>query len=430
MHSIGILGLGTVGLINLCCFSEMGFPVMGLDVPEKIESIQNNCLYVYEPSLCELFEKNRKSMTLTSCAGDVIRACDVLIICVGTPPDAQGRTNLSQLTEMAEIIGTHINDYKLIIQKSTVPAGTTRYLVRSRIKAKNPNAVFDVAMNPEFLREGYGIYDFFHPDRIVWGTDSKAAREAADDLFAGFSEKILHCSIESAELIKQASNLFLATKICFINLISDLCEAVAANVGDVAKGIGADTRIGSEFLQPGIGFGGSCLSKDARSLEWLLKEKEIKTNFIESVLEINERRVEKLIDTLLNKKLINEESIVSVFGITFKEDTNDCRESQILRLIETLSGKVRQIRCYDSHLSQINTDQFKTKGNVVYTHDLYDAVSGSDLLILGHGDASCRGVDFQAVAGKMKRLQLFNCMRSREFCEPAGFSCYAFGVRA
>ena len=426
MYSIGILGLGVVGLVNLCCFAEMGFSVIGFDVTEKIKKIKNDNLYVYEPRLRELLNKNKFKINFTDSADSIIQSCNILIICVGTPSGKDGRTDLSQVEEIADLIGSHINSYKLIIQKSTVPAGTTNRIIKSRIEQKNHDCSYDLVMSPEFLREGQGINDFFNPDRIIWGTENINTYKTAKILYAEHTDKIVCCSIEAAEVIKQASNFFLAMKISYINLMSDLCEAVNADINDVAKGICLDKRIGDQFMQSGIGFGGSCLLKDSQSIKWLLKDENINTSLVDSVLDINEKRIDKLIEILLSKQLINKFSNVTVFGITFKEDTNDCRESQVLRLVLKLSEMTKHVRCYDYNMSSIDTEKYK-RNNITFSTDAYQSAENSDLLILGHGGASLKGFDLMKIAKMMKRLQIFDCMNKGNFQRPQGFSYYSFG---
>ena len=387
---IAIVGTGYVGLVTGTCFAEIGVNVTCVDTnSEKIESLQKGVIPIYENGLEEMVLRNVKAKrlkfttSLESCLNDV----EVIFSAVGTPPDEDGSADLSYVLEVARTIGRNMNQYKLVVTKSTVPVGTARRVraaIQEELDKRGVNIEFDVASNPEFLKEGNAISDFMSPDRVVVGVESVRAEKLMSKLYKPFllnNFRVIFMDIPSAEMTKYAANSMLATRISFMNDIANLCELVGADVNMVRSGIGSDTRIGRKFLYPGIGYGGSCFPKDVKALIKTAEQNGYTMRVLRAVEEVNEAQKSVLFDKLM--KQFNGElkgKTIALWGLAFKPETDDMREAPGLVLIDKLLKAGCQVRAYDPAAM----DECKRRiGDVIYyARDMYDAVLDADVLML------------------------------------------------
>lgn len=387
---IAIVGTGYVGLVTGTCFAEIGVNVTCVDTNiEKIESLQKGVIPIYENGLEEMVLRNVKAKrlkfttSLESCLNDV----EVIFSAVGTPPDEDGSADLSYVLEVARTIGRHMNQYKLVVTKSTVPVGTARRVraaIQEELDKRGVTIEFDVASNPEFLKEGNAISDFMSPDRVVVGVESARAEKLMSKLYKPFllnNFRVIFMDIPSAEMTKYAANSMLATRISFMNDIANLCELVGADVNMVRSGIGSDTRIGRKFLYPGIGYGGSCFPKDVKALIKTAEQNGYTMRVLRAVEEVNEAQKSVLFDKLM--KQFNGElkgKTIALWGLAFKPETDDMREAPGLVLIDKLLKAGCQVRAYDPAAM----DECKRRiGDVIYyARDMYDAVLDADVLML------------------------------------------------
>ena len=385
MH-IAVIGTGYVGLVSGACFSEFGVSVVCVDKEEaKIARLRRGEMPIYEPGLESLVAANVAAgrLSFTTELKPAIAGADAVFIAVGTPSRrGDGHADLSYVFAAAEEIGGALTDYTVVVTKSTVPVGTGRQ-VAAILRRVCPGGQFDVASNPEFLREGSAIEDFMHPDRVVIGADSERAQAVMRQLYRPLyliETPMLFTDIETAELIKYAANAFLATKITFINEIADLCERVGGDVQDVAKGIGLDGRIGRKFLHAGPGFGGSCFPKDCRALVRTAHEAEAPLSIIETVVQANERRKRRMADkiiaacggTLAGKT-------IAVLGLTFKPNTDDMRDAPSLEVLPRLAAAGAVIRAFDP---EGMAEAQKLMPNLTYCNDAYETMVGAEALVL------------------------------------------------
>ena len=387
---IAIVGTGYVGLVTGTCFAEIGVNVTCVDTnSERIESLQKGVIPIYENGLEEMVLRNVKAKrlkfttSLESCLNDV----EVIFSAVGTPPDEDGSADLSYVLEVARTIGRHMNQYKLVVTKSTVPVGTARRVraaIQEELDKRGVTIEFDVASNPEFLKEGNAISDFMSPDRVVVGVESARAEKLMSKLYKPFllnNFRVIFMDIPSAEMTKYAANSMLATRISFMNDIANLCELVGADVNMVRSGIGSDTRIGRKFLYPGIGYGGSCFPKDVKALIKTAEQNGYTMRVLRAVEEVNEAQKSVLFDKLM--KQFNGElkgKTIALWGLAFKPETDDMREAPGLVLIDKLLKAGCQVRAYDPAAM----DECKRRiGDVIYyARDMYDAVLDADVLML------------------------------------------------
>ena len=387
---IAIVGTGYVGLVTGTCFAEIGVNVTCVDTnSEKIESLQKGVIPIYENGLEEMVLRNVKAKrlkfttSLESCLNDV----EVIFSAVCTPPDEDGSSDLSYVLEVARTIGRHMNQYKLVVTKSTVPVGTARRVraaIQEELDKRGVTIEFDVASNPEFLKEGNAISDFMSPDRVVVGVESARAEKLMSKLYKPFllnNFRVIFMDIPSAEMTKYAANSMLATRISFMNDIANLCELVGADVNMVRSGIGSDTRIGRKFLYPGIGYGGSCFPKDVKALIKTAEQNGYTMRVLRAVEEVNEAQKSVLFDKLM--KQFNGElkgKTIALWGLAFKPETDDMREAPGLVLIDKLLKAGCQVRAYDPAAM----DECKRRiGDVIYyARDMYDAVLDADVLML------------------------------------------------
>lgn len=436
---IAIVGTGYVGLVTGTCFSEMGMHVTCVDVDTaKIDALNNGIIPIYEPGLKTLVEKNKKSgrLRFTTRLEDVVNEVDIIFSAVGTPPDEDGSADLKYVLDVARTIGRHINHYVLVVTKSTVPVGTAakvKQVIEDELQQRGVNVPFDVASNPEFLKEGNAVKDFMSPDRVVVGVESERARKLMARLYKPFmivSDRLIFTDIPSAEMIKYAANSMLATRISFMNDIANLCELVGADVNMVRKGIGSDTRIGKKFLYAGCGYGGSCFPKDVKALIKTAQDMGYSMRVLRAVEEVNADQ--KLV---LYRKIVNyygDESklkgkTVALWGLAFKPETDDMREAPSLVLIDLLLKAGATVKVYDP----VAMDECRRRigDTVTYATDMYDAVDGADALMLVTEWKELRMPNVENLLSKMRgRLILDgrNILDGEELTQ-AGFEYHCIG---
>jgi len=405
--NVVMIGSGYVGLVSGACFSEFGAYVTCIDTDEgKIARLKSSEIPIYEPGLKDLVDKNvqdRRLMFATDFTESVGEA-DLVFIAVGTPSRrGDGFADLSYVYAAAREVAKHLQGYTVIVDKSTVPVGTARNVARI-IREENPVADFDVASNPEFLREGAAIADFMRPDRVVIGVESERAAALLRELYRPLNlieTPILQTGLESAELIKYASNAFLATKISFINEMSMLCEAVGADVHAVAKGIGLDGRIGRKFLHAGPGYGGSCFPKDTQALVRIAQEHGVQSRIVEAVIEVNAAQKARMIKKIRNALGGSEEGkTIAVLGLTFKPETDDMRDAPSLSILPALIDKGAVIRAHDPQ--GVQEARKLLPSSVIYCTETYETLDKADAVVLLTEWNAYRGLDLEVVRSRMK----------------------------
>ena len=413
---IAIVGSGYVGLVTGTCLADVGCEVCCVDVDEqKIAKLQRAESPIYEPGLDELLKTNieKKRLTFTTSLESVIDSVDIVFSAVGTPPDEDGSADLRYVLEVARTVGRSMNRYILLVTKSTVPVGTARKVkdaILEELQKRGADIPFDVASNPEFLKEGDAINDFKRPDRIVVGVDSPRAEELLQALYRPVvmnGHPIIVTDIASAEMIKYAANAMLATRISFMNDIANLCEKVGADVNMVRRGIGSDTRIGSKFLYAGIGYGGSCFPKDVKALIHTADENGCSLDLLKSVESINERQKQVLFNKFYDyyKGEIAGKT-VAMLGLSFKPNTDDMREAPSLVLIDKLLNAGCAVRVYDP----VAMDECRRRiGNVVtYCTDVYETLQGTDALFVVTEWSEFKIMDFQKLKSLMRQAVIFD----------------------
>jgi UDPglucose 6-dehydrogenase len=433
---IAIIGTGYVGLVSGACFSEFGVEVACVDQDRgKIAMLQRGEIPIFEPGLEVLVARNAAAgrLSFTTDLGPAVAGAEAVFIAVGTPSRrGDGHADLSYVYAAAEEIARALTGYTVVVTKSTVPVGTGREVAEILRRAR-PQGEFDVASNPEFLREGSAIEDFIRPDRVVIGADSEAARAVMRALYRPLyllETPMLFTDIETAELIKYAANAFLATKITFINEIADLCERVGADVQDVAKGIGLDGRIGSKFLHAGPGFGGSCFPKDCRALVRTAREAQVPLSVIESVVQVNDNRKERMADKIIAACGGNVAGkTLAVLGLTFKPNTDDMRDSPSLSILPRLTAAGAAIRAFDPEGME---EAKKLLPGLAYCADAYETMAGADALVLLTEWNAFRALDLDRVRNLLATslvIDLRNIYQPQEMAA-AGLSYVSIGRAA
>jgi len=400
-----IAGTGYVGLVSGTGFANLGNDVICFDIDkEKIEALKNGTIPIYEPGLDELYKRNVEAgrLTFTTDPETAVRESEIIFICVNTPSNEHKEADLTAVKEVARVIGRHMDQYKVIVNKSTVPVGTAD-LVKNIIKENQvENIEFDVVSNPEFLREGAAVKDFENPDRIIIGTDSKKAEEIMTSLYrsrARTDRPIMVTDIKSAEIIKYASNAMLATRISFMNQLSHLCEKTGADIKQVSKGMGLDDRIGPRFLQAGIGYGGSCFPKDVKALISTLKQNDCDADLFEAVNRINERQKSVVLNKLESVLDLNG-STVAVWGVSFKPKTDDIREAPSIKIIQELQHLGATIHACDPVAIE---NAKKVLNNVHFFQNPYETIRDCDALIVATEWNEFRNLDMRAVKILLKK---------------------------
>lgn len=429
---IAVVGTGYVGLVTGTCFAETGNQVTCVDInQEKVQQMQAGKIPIYEPGLDDLFQRNTQEGRLhfTTSLKEGIAGAKVIFLALPTPPGADGSADLKYILQVADDLGPILSDYTVIIDKSTVPVGTSDK-VRTAI-AKNATVEFDVVSNPEFLREGVAVEDFMKPDRVVIGTQSDRAKDLMSRLYAPLVRQgnpILFMDERSAELTKYAANAFLATKITFMNEIANLCELVGANVDEVRKGIGTDSRIGKRFLFAGIGYGGSCFPKDVQALAKTSAENDYEFKILDSVMKVNDKQKTKLIPPLTKHfkgDLAGKK--IAMWGLAFKPYTDDIREAPALYNIDALLELGASVSAYDpeamGHVKQLMGDK------ITFTKNPYEALEGADALLIVTEWPQFRTPDFERMDSLLKNKVIFDGRNLYELnqMQELGYTYYSIG---
>jgi len=438
--NIGVIGSGYVGLVAAACFSEMGNDVTCVDVDvEKIKALKNGRVPIYEPGLDTLvvsnFSKNR--LIFTTEIIDALSTSEVVFIAVGTPMGDDGSADLRYVLEVAKSIGENMSHHIVVVDKSTVPVGTAdrvRETVQNSLDLRKSSLTFDVVSNPEFLKEGAAIKDFMHPDRVVVGSNSEKSLKLMKNLYAPFtisSDRFIAMDIRSAEMTKYAANAMLATKISFINEISNICERVGADVNEVRKGIGSDSRIGYKFIYPGCGYGGSCFPKDVKALINIAKSNDYNPSLITAVEKVNNNQKEVLPSKVLSHFGPDLKDIkITVWGLSFKPETDDMREAPSIVLIKSLIKSGATINAYDPQA--IDEAKFYLKNCCVnYFNSKYDALENSDAIILVTEWKEFRSPDFNRMLKLMKGNVFIDGRNqfNKEHMHSKGFNYLQIGVK-
>lgn len=404
--NVAVVGSGYVGLVAGACFAEAGNDVVCADVDEgKIARLENNDVPIYEPGLEPLITKNQAEgrLRFSSDVGAAVESASVVFIAVGTPPDEDGSADLQHVLDVARTIGDHMNGTKIVATKSTVPVGTARQVRRTI--AERTATKFHVCSNPEFLKEGAAVEDFMKPDRVIVGVDSEEAAAILRELYAPFmrtSNRLIVMDVTSAELTKYAANAMLATRISFMNQIAELCEKVGADVNFVRKGIGSDPRIGKHFLFPGPGYGGSCFPKDVRALAKTADEHGVALDVVRAVQDANERQKGVLFRKLqgaIGVELAGK--TIAVWGLAFKAQTDDMRESPSIQLIKSLLKAGSRVRAHDPKAMETAAAVFGDQ--IEYIDNAYDALLRSDALVIATEWMSFRNPDFDRMKSLLKQ---------------------------
>ncbi|MFH1779292.1 MAG: UDP-glucose/GDP-mannose dehydrogenase family protein [Candidatus Omnitrophota bacterium] len=379
---IGVVGAGYVGLVTAACLADLGNDIVCNDIDkDKISKLKRGTVPFYEPGLEELVKRNQKEkrLTFTSSLKEAVKNSEVIFIAVGTPPKKNGEADLTYVENVAREIARFMTSYRLIVEKSTVPVETGMWIKHTLQHYARKKVKFDVASNPEFLREGSAINDFMHPDRIVIGVESKKAKDILLELYKPLNAPIIVTDIKSAEIIKHASNSFLATKISFINAIANLCGKVGADVEEVAKGMGLDKRIGKDFLNAGIGFGGFCLPKDIEAFIRISEKLGYDLELLKAVKKINDSQRTLLVNKI-EKAIWNiKDKTIAILGLSFKPNTDDMRFAPSIEIINILQREGAKIRAYDPQAMVKAKTLLK---DVKFCVDSYDAVKGADCAVI------------------------------------------------
>ncbi len=436
---IAIVGTGYVGLVTGACFAEMGLNVVCVDInKQKIEKLKNGIMPIFEPGIQELVNKNAEEgrLSFTTDLIDVLDDVSVIFSAVGTPPDEDGSADLKYVLDVARSVGKHMKDYKLLVTKSTVPVGTAlkvKSVIQKELDKRGVDIPFDVASNPEFLKEGAAIKDFMTPDRVVVGVNSNRARQLMERLYKPFllnGFPIIFMDIASAEMSKYAANAMLATRISFMNEIAALCEATGANVDAVRKGIGSDKRIGTSFLYAGAGYGGSCFPKDVKALITTAKQFGFEMKIVAAVESVNEHQKGIVFRKL--KEAFNNDikgKTVAIWGLTFKPDTDDMREAPSMVVINELLNSGANVRVFDP-IAMEETEQ-KLGNKITFCKNPYDAAEGADAVALVTEWKQLRLINWRNIKQFMKGNVVVD---GRNIYDPAelkaeGFSYYAIGKK-
>ena len=423
---IAVIGTGYVGLVTGACFSEFGVDVTCVDVDEsKIEKLKKGIIPIYEPGLDQIVERNERDGRLhfTTDLAPAVRDAKVVIFAVGTPPREDGSPDMGFYQQAAKEVAEAIDDYKVLVTKSTVPVGTGKWLKEFVTANLKTDIDFGVASNPEFLREGAAIEDFMRPDRVVIGSNEPKAIAVMKDLYRPLyliETPIVITSLEAAELIKYAANAFLATKITFINEIANLCDAIGCDVHDVARGMGMDNRIGRKFLHPGPGYGGSCFPKDTRALTTVADKYNVETRIVDAVIDANERqrdamipKIEQLVGDLNGKR-------IGILGLSFKPETDDMRESPAIDIVHRLIEKGASVSAFDP----VAMEEAKHFINgLEYAEDEYEAVKGADAMVVVTEWNQFRALDLCRVKSLLKTPKIADL---RNIYEPADVRALGF----
>lgn len=439
MIKISVVGTGYVGLVTGACLSEFGLNVIGLDVDEKkIEDLKKGIIPIYEPGLDKIVQENSANSRLqfTTDYEYAVKNSDVIFIAVGTPPCEDGSADLQYVLSAARSIAKYMDGYKVIVDKSTVPVGTGR-LVRKTVQevldARGVDYEFDVVSNPEFLREGSAVQDFTKPDRIVIGCESERAKDILKKVYRVLyinNHPFVFCNIETAELIKYASNAFLATKITFANEIANLCEAVGADVKQVSKAMGQDPRIGKSFLNAGAGYGGSCFPKDTNALASIGRKNGVVMSVVEATIEANEQQKHRMVQKIETAMGDLSGKTIALLGLAFKPETDDMREAPALTVVNELIKAGATIRAYDPAAMENSKKYYLPDLPIIYCDNEYEAAADADAIVIITEWNCFRSLDIDKLKALMKDNYFFdlrNIYDRQELEQKYGYRYYAVG---
>ena len=431
-YNIGVIGTGYVGLVTGTCFAESGNQVICVDIDEaKVEKLRSGTVTIYEPGLEHIFQRNVRENRLhfTTNLEEAVLNSTLLFLCLPTPPGGDGAADLQYVLKVANDIGDilrehHISEFRILVDKSTVPVGTSDK-VRTTVRQAAPDANFDVVSNPEFLREGFAVEDFLKPDRVVVGTSDPKSAEIMRELYQPFTRSgnpIFVIDERSAEVCKYAANSYLATRISFMNDLATYCEQAGANVEDVRRTMGADTRIGKRFLYPGIGYGGSCFPKDVRALIHSADGFGVDLSIITAAEDVNKRQAKRFIQRIkqrFDNNLAGKK--VAVWGLAFKPNTDDTREAPAFTLIDSLLEDGATVRAYDPEAFEGTRVRYSDR--ITYAKDMYDAAEGADVLIIATEWSEFRNPDFARLQHALNNTIIFD---GRNIFDPEQFAATVF----
>jgi UDPglucose 6-dehydrogenase len=430
---IGVIGTGYVGLVSAVGLAELGHTVVGTDVDrDKIEKASQGIPIIFEPGLEDLLRSNLKNgnLSFSHDLEETIRTCDVLFVCVNTPQKEDGSADMSYIEAVSRKIAENLDQYKLVVEKSTVPVKTSLWIKRTIALYKKKDIPFDVASNPEFLREGSAVSDFLNPDRIIIGVETDQARDLLCEIYAKHKDLILITNIDTAELIKHASNSFLAMKISFINLMANLCERTEADVELVAKGMGLDPRIGPRFLGAGLGYGGSCFPKDVRALIKIGEDLGVDLDMLKEVDKVNVERIQVFVEKIKKALWILKEKNIAVLGLSFKPQTDDIRNAPSINLINGLVEEGSRLRLYDPKAMENMKAIFpEDHPNITYASSPYEAAQGVNALLIVTEWEEFRDLDLKEIKKAMANpiiidgRNIYDPRRVKEL----GFEYYSIG---
>jgi UDPglucose 6-dehydrogenase len=443
---ISVIGTGYVGLVTGACFAEIGHEVMCTDSDaSKIKTLEAGGVPIYEPGLDKVIDKARKKGLLRFCANpaEAVPAGDAIFICVGTPPLPNGDADLSAIDHVARMVATEATSAKLVIEKSTVPARTGHELKRAlAVYARNATVPLRVASNPEFLREGTAVEDFLHPDRVVVGVEDETAERQLHDIYRPVLERNFKCpvhsqgcpdgpapqwlvtTISSAELIKHASNSFLALKVSYANMVSDLAERLGADIGEVTRAMGMDPRIGPSFLNAGLGFGGFCLPKDLQAFVRLAERCGVDFSMLKSAEKINKQRIDRFYDKVRDALWVVRDKSIAVLGLAFKPNTDDVRFAPAIDLIQRLIAEGARVRAYDP---QAMDKARAILPQIDYAESAYAAAKGSEALVIATEWPEFRALDWERIRGLLARPLILD---ARNLLSPSEMSALGFEYRS
>jgi len=436
---IGVIGTGYVGLVTGTCFAEMGNSVICMDADAaKVAMLQDNRVPIYEPGLDRMIENNvrGKRLSFTNDLEQAVRPSLAVFIAVGTPPAADGSADLTQVFNVARAIGDMLDGYKIVVTKSTVPVGTgkrIRAIITEQLEARGKSIEFDVVSNPEFLKEGSAIADCMKPDRVIVGTDNVRVAMILKELYRSFmlrEENFIHMDLFSAELTKYAANAMLATKISFMNEIASICERVGANVENIRLGIGSDTRIGYSFIYPGLGYGGSCFPKDVKALISSAEQVSYRPRLLRAVEDVNEDQKLTLVRKIVS--VYGEDlsgKIFSLWGLSFKPDTDDIREAPALTIIDALLAHGARVRAFDPVATENVLRERGSHEGLSLHHDQYEVLDRTHALLIATEWKQFRNPDFEQLKARLVEPRIFDGrnMYPPEVMAQHGFSYHSIG---
>ncbi|MCB0833274.1 MAG: UDP-glucose/GDP-mannose dehydrogenase family protein [Bacteroidetes bacterium] len=412
MKKICVVGTGYVGLVSGACLADFGNAVICADIDEdKIDKLNRGIIPIYEPGLQEVVERNvqKKRLSFSSSVDESIRESEVIFIAVGTPPGSKGEADLSIVFKVAESIARNLHDYKVVVTKSTVPAGTGRKVWNILKEKASPGSEFDVVSNPEFLREGSAVGDFLRPDRVVIGSDSDRATEVMKMVYRALyinETPMVITNIETSEMIKYASNAFLAVKISYINEIANICDRIGADVKTVARAMGLDGRISPKFLHAGGGYGGSCFPKDTKALVKTSDDVGIPNLVVTAAIEANEKQKYLMVDKIKTMVGNLKGKTIALLGLAFKPNTDDIREATSLVIVDEILKAGGSVRAYDPVAMDIYKSVFS---DITYCKDVYDCVAGADCMVLVTEWNEFREMDLHRAKSLLKHPHLVDC---------------------